>query len=77
MVTRNDPKNGAYRRRGHIKTALGIGLRTRPRPISVSPRYIFAWYMYRLRVFLACFISHCYTCIKTLVESEILSSTIP
>ena len=32
--------------------------------------------MYRHRVFLACFISHCYTCIKTWVESEILSSTI-
>ena len=31
----------AIRRRGHIKTAIGIGLRTRPRLISVSPRYIF------------------------------------
>ena len=41
MVTRNHSTNGAYRRRGHIKTALGVGLRTRPRLISVSPRYIF------------------------------------
>ena len=32
--------------------------------------------MYRHRVFLASFISHCYTCIKTWVEREILSSTI-
>ena len=36
----------------------------------------FAWNMYRHRIFLACFISHCYTCIKTWVVSEILSSTI-
>ena len=50
MVNRNHSTNGAYRRRGHIKTALGIGLRTRL--ISVSPRYIFAWNMYRHRVFL-------------------------
>ena len=41
MVTWNHSTNGADRRRGHIKTALGIGLRTRPRLISVSRRYIF------------------------------------
>ena len=41
MVTRNHSTNSAYRRRGHIKTALGIGLRTRHRLISVSPRNIF------------------------------------
>ena len=40
MATRNHSENGAYTRSGHIKTALGIGLRTRPRLISVSPRYI-------------------------------------
>ena len=39
MVTRNHSTNGANRRRGHIKTALEIGLRTRPRLIAVSPRY--------------------------------------
>ena len=32
--------------------------------------------MYRHRASLACFLSHCYTCIKTLGESDILSSTI-
>ena len=32
--------------------------------------------MYRLRVCLAWFISHCYTCVKTWVESSILSSSI-
>ena len=41
MATRNHSTNGAHTRSGHIKTALGIGLRTRPRLISVSPRYIF------------------------------------
>ena len=40
MVTRNQSTNGAYRRRGHIKTALEIGLRSRRRLISVSPRYL-------------------------------------
>ena len=41
IVTRNHFTNGAYRRRGHIKAAIGIGLRTRRRLISVSPRNIF------------------------------------
>ena len=41
MATRNHSTNGAYTQRGHIKIALGVGLRTRPRLISVSPRYIF------------------------------------
>ena len=41
MVTKNHSTNGAYGRSGHIKTALGIGQRNRPRLISVSPRYIF------------------------------------
>ena len=30
MSTLNHSTNGAYTRSGHIKTALGIGLRTRP-----------------------------------------------
>ena len=41
MATRNHSTNGAHTLSEHIKTALGIGLRTRPRLISVSPRYIF------------------------------------
>ena len=41
MATRNHSTNGTYTRSGHIKTALGIGLRTRPQLISVSRRYIF------------------------------------
>ena len=41
MATRNHSKNGAHTLGEHIKTALGIVLRTRPRLISVSPRYIF------------------------------------
>ena len=41
MATLNYSANGAYTRGGHIKAALGICLRTRPRMISVSPRYIF------------------------------------
>ena len=41
MVTRNHSTSGAYTRSGHLKTALGIGIRTRPRLILVSPRYIF------------------------------------
>ena len=41
MATRNHSAIGAHTRIGHIKTALGIGLQTRPRLISVSPRYIF------------------------------------
>ena len=40
MATRNHSTNGAHSRSGHIKTVLGIGLRTRPRLISVSPRFI-------------------------------------
>ena len=40
MATRNHSKIVAHTRRGHIKTALGIGLRIRHRLISVSPRYI-------------------------------------
>ena len=51
MVTRNHFTNGAYRRRGHIKTALEIGRRARPRLISVSPRYIFCLeYVSALRI---------------------------
>ena len=38
MTTLNQSTNGAYTRSGHIKTALGIGLRTRPRLISVNRR---------------------------------------
>ena len=41
MATLNHSTIGAYTRSVHTKTALGIGLRTRPRLISVSPRYIF------------------------------------
>ena len=41
MATRNHSTIGALTRSGRIKTALGIGLRTRARLISVSPRYIF------------------------------------
>ena len=41
MATRNHSTNGAHTLSEHIQTALGIGLRTRPRLISVSPRYIF------------------------------------
>ena len=41
MATRNHSKNGAHTLSEHIKTALGIGLRTRPRLISVSSGYIF------------------------------------
>ena len=41
MATRNHSTNGAYRWSGHIKTTLGIGLRSRPLLISVSPRYVF------------------------------------
>ena len=41
MATRNQYTNGAYKRIGHIKIAPEIGLRTRHRLISVSPRYIF------------------------------------
>ena len=55
MATRNHSTNGAHTRREHIKRALGIGLRTRPRLISVSSRYIFAWNIYRHRVSLAWF----------------------
>ena len=40
MATRNNSTNGTYTRSGHINTALGIGLRTLPRLISVNPRYI-------------------------------------
>ena len=40
MATRNHSTNGAHTRSGHIKTAIWIGLRTRPRLISVSPCYI-------------------------------------
>ena len=40
MATLNHSTNGAYTLSENIKTALGIGLRTRPRLISVSPRYI-------------------------------------
>ena len=41
MATRNHSTNGAHTLSEYIKTALGIGLRTRPRLILVSPRYIF------------------------------------
>ena len=41
MATRNHFTIGAHTRSGHIKTTIGIGLRTRPRLISVSPGYIF------------------------------------
>ena len=41
MPTRNHFTIGAHTRSGHINTALGFGLRTRPRLISVSPCYIF------------------------------------
>ena len=41
MVTRNHSSIGAHTRSGHIKTALEIGQRTRPRLILVSSRYIF------------------------------------
>ena len=40
MPTRNHFTIGAHTRSGHINTALGFGLRTRPRLISVSPCYI-------------------------------------
>ena len=40
IATRNHFTIGAHTRSGHINTALGIGLRTRPRLISVSPCYI-------------------------------------
>ena len=53
MATRNHSRNGAHTRSEHIKTALGIGLPTRPRLISVSSRYMFAWNIYRHRVSLA------------------------
>ena len=76
MATRNHSTNGAHTRREHIKRALEIGLRTRRQLISVSPRYIFCWNMYRLRVGLACLFSHCYTGFKTWGESGIFSSTI-
>ena len=75
MVTRNHSTNGAYRRRGHVKPALGIGLRTRLRLISVSPRYIVCLEYVSASRISSCFISHCYTCIKAWVKSEILSST--
>ena len=66
MATQNHSTIGAHTRIGHIKTALRIGLRTRPRLISVSPPVIsFAWNMYRHRVSLACFFSHCYTVLKS------------
>ena len=76
MVSRNHTTDGAYTRNRYIKTALGIGRRARPRLISVSARYIFAWNIYRHGLSLACFFSHCYTCIKTSGESGILSSII-
>ena len=41
MATRNNSTIGAHTRIGQMTTALGVGLRTRPRLISVSPRYIF------------------------------------
>ena len=41
MTTWNHSTNGAHTRSEHIKTARGIGLRTRPRLTSVSSRYIF------------------------------------
>ena len=65
MATRTHSTIGAPTSSGHIKSALGIGLRTRPRLISVSPRYIVCWNMYRHRVSLACFFSHCYTVLKS------------
>ena len=40
MATRNHCIIGAHTRSVHIKTAVGIGLRSRLRLISVSPRYI-------------------------------------
>ena len=76
MATRNDSTNGAHKRNGHIKIALGIGLRTRPRLISVSPRYMFCLEYVSASRIASCFRSHCYTCIKTGGESVILSSTI-
>ena len=41
MATRNHSTIGAHTRSGHIRTALEIGLRTRPRLVSVSTRDIF------------------------------------
>ena len=76
MATRNHSTISAYTPSGHIKTAFGIGLRTRPRLISVSSRYIFSVeYISASRIAIL-FISHCYTRIKTWGESGILSSTI-
>ena len=76
MATRIHSTNGAYTWSRHIKTALGIGLRTPPQLISVSHRYIF-WLEYGSASRVASlFLSHCYTCIKTWGEGDILSSTI-
>ena len=50
MTARNQSTNGAHTRSAHINTALGIGLQTRHRLISVSPRYIFCLEYYRHRV---------------------------
>ena len=41
MATRNQNKNGAYTRNGHVKIAREVGLCTRHQLISVSPRYTF------------------------------------
>ena len=41
MTTRNEYTNDAYTNSGHIKIAREIGLRTRHRLISISPRCIF------------------------------------
>ena len=54
IATRNHSTIGALTQSRHIKTALGIGPRTRPRLTSVSPHYIFYWNIYRHRVSLAC-----------------------
>ena len=40
-ANRNHSTIGTHTRSGHIKTALGIGLRTGPQLISLNPRYIF------------------------------------
>ena len=49
MVTRNHSTNGAYRRRGHIKTALGIGLRAQPQ--YVLHMRLFCRFLYCLPFF--------------------------
>ena len=76
MATRNHSTIGARTRSGHIKSALGIGLRTRPRLISVSPRYVFCLeYLSASRIASFFLYPLLYVCYNG-VESGILSSTI-